>query len=70
MPDFAWADWAQGQVERVWDLMDISVLRAAVKGVDPSFKTYVRDLIRFALSHLVSQPSVELVTKRRPFNRN
>jgi len=42
MPDFAWADWAQGQVERVWDLMDISMLRAAVKGVDPSFKTYVR----------------------------
>ena len=39
MPDFAWADWAQGQVERVWDLMDISILRAAVKGVDPSFKT-------------------------------
>ena len=44
MPDFAWADWAQGQVERVWDLMDISVLRAAVKGVDPSFKTCVWDL--------------------------
>ena len=45
VPDFAWADWAQGQVERVWDLIDISMLRAAVKGVDPSFKTYVRDLI-------------------------
>jgi site-specific DNA-cytosine methylase len=41
MPDFAWADWAQGQVERVWDLMDISILRAAAKGADPSFKTYV-----------------------------
>lgn len=52
MPDFAWADWAQGQVERVWDLMDISVLRAAVKGVDPSFKTYVRALIRLAPSHI------------------
>ena len=49
MPDFAWADWAQGQVERVWDLMDISVLRAALRGVDPSFKTYVGDLIRFPL---------------------
>lgn len=42
VPDFAWADWAQGQVERVWDLMEISMLRAAVRGVDPSFKTYVR----------------------------
>lgn len=52
MPDFAWADWAQGQVERVWDLMDISVLRAAVKGVDPSFKTYVKGLNHLDLSHL------------------
>ena len=52
MADFAWADWAQGQVERVWDLMDISVLRAAVKGVDPSFKTYVGYLVRPALSHI------------------
>jgi len=51
MPDFAWADWAQGQVERVWDLMDISVLRAAVKGVDPSFKTYVSDSFCLTLSH-------------------
>ena len=50
MPDFAWADWAQGQVERVWDLMDISILRAAVKGVDPSFKTYEFRPNRFVLS--------------------
>ena len=49
VPDFAWADWAQGQVERVWDLIDISMLRAAVKGVDPSFKTYVQYRIRLAL---------------------
>ena len=41
MPDFAWNDWGVGQVERVWDLMDISLLRSAKKGVDPSFKTYV-----------------------------
>ena len=39
MPDFAWGDWAVGQVERVWDLMDITVLRAAKNGVDPSYKT-------------------------------
>lgn len=41
MPDFAWGDWATGQVERVWDLMDISLLRSALKGVDPSYKTCV-----------------------------
>ncbi len=39
LPDFAWNDWGIGQVERVWDLMDISLLRSAIKGVDPSFKT-------------------------------
>lgn len=38
MMDFGWADWAQSQVERVKDLMDISTLRAAKEGVDPSFK--------------------------------
>jgi site-specific DNA-cytosine methylase len=40
--DFAWGDWATGQVERVWDLMDISLLRSAIKGVDPSYKTFVK----------------------------
>lgn len=39
LPDFAWNDWGVGQVERVWDLMDISLLRSATKGVDPSYKT-------------------------------
>lgn len=39
MPDFAWGDWGVAQVERVWDLMDITLLRSAKKGVDPSFKT-------------------------------
>lgn len=39
LPDFAWGDWGVGQVERVWDLMDISLLRSAKKGVDPSYKT-------------------------------
>lgn len=37
--DFAWGDWGVGQVERVWDLMDISLLRSAKNGVDPSYKT-------------------------------
>ncbi|KIL69305.1 hypothetical protein M378DRAFT_190475 [Amanita muscaria Koide BX008] len=44
LPDFAWGDWGIGQVERVWDLMDISLLRSATKGVDPSYKTIVWNL--------------------------
>ncbi|KAK2463557.1 hypothetical protein APHAL10511_004308 [Amanita phalloides] len=44
LPDFAWGDWGVGQVERVWDLMDISLLRSATKGVDPSYKTVVWNL--------------------------
>jgi site-specific DNA-cytosine methylase len=39
LPDYAWNDWGVGQVERVWDLMDISVLRDAKRGIDPSYKT-------------------------------
>lgn len=39
LPDFAWNDWGVGQVERVWDLMDISLLRSAIKGTDPNYKT-------------------------------
>lgn len=39
MLSFAWTDWAVGQVERVWDLLDISLLRDAKKGIDPSYKT-------------------------------
>ncbi|KAJ2934887.1 hypothetical protein H1R20_g2299, partial [Candolleomyces eurysporus] len=44
LPDFAWTDWGVAQVERVWDLMDISLLRASIKGVDPSYKTVVWNL--------------------------
>ncbi|CAL1714237.1 unnamed protein product [Somion occarium] len=44
LPDFAWNDWGIAQVERVWDLMDISLMRDAKKGVDPSFKTQVWNL--------------------------
>ncbi|PPQ98930.1 hypothetical protein CVT24_003557 [Panaeolus cyanescens] len=44
LPDFAWNDWGVGQVERVWDLMDISLLRSATKGVDPNYKTQVWNL--------------------------
>ncbi|CAK5267657.1 unnamed protein product [Mycena citricolor] len=44
MPDYCWADWGVGQVERVWDLMDILFLRSAKKGIDPSYKTSVWNL--------------------------
>ncbi|KAH7890853.1 hypothetical protein F5I97DRAFT_1923345 [Phlebopus sp. FC_14] len=44
MLDFAWQDWGVRQVERVWDLMDISLLRSARIGVDPSYKTLVWNL--------------------------
>lgn len=39
VPDYSWGDWAVGQVERVWDLMDILYLRSAKRGIDPSYKT-------------------------------
>ncbi|KAJ7224160.1 hypothetical protein GGX14DRAFT_424530 [Mycena pura] len=44
LPDYTWADWGVGQVERVWDLMDILYLRSAKKGIDPSYKTQVWNL--------------------------
>ncbi|KAH8110784.1 hypothetical protein DFH11DRAFT_1708434 [Phellopilus nigrolimitatus] len=44
LPDFAWGDWGVAQVERVWDLMDITLLRYAKQGIDPSFKTQVWNL--------------------------
>ncbi|KAJ7782010.1 hypothetical protein DFH07DRAFT_792303 [Mycena maculata] len=44
VPDYSWGDWAVGQVERVWDLMDILYLRSAKKGIDPSYKTQVWNL--------------------------
>lgn len=39
MPEDYWHDWARTQVERVWDLLDISLLRAASSGYDPAYKT-------------------------------
>lgn len=58
MPDFAWSDWAVGQVERVWDLLDISLLRSAKKGIDPSYKTFV------SASH-ISERSTDIPHQRR-----
>jgi hypothetical protein len=39
MPDYAWGDWGVNQVERVWDLLEISFLRKAKEGIDPAYKT-------------------------------
>lgn len=39
-----WTDWANPQPERVLDLLDISMLRWAVAGVDPNFKSQVWNL--------------------------
>lgn len=36
LPDGAWQDWGEAQTERVLDLVDISFLREAKKGVDVS----------------------------------
>ncbi|KAJ7066529.1 hypothetical protein C8F01DRAFT_1123601 [Mycena amicta] len=44
LPDYSWSDWGVGQVERVWDLMDILLLRSAKKAIDPSYKTQVWNL--------------------------
>ncbi|KAI0272498.1 hypothetical protein BC834DRAFT_817628 [Gloeopeniophorella convolvens] len=44
MLDYGWADWVSGQVERVWDLLDISLLRSAALGVDPAYKSQVWNL--------------------------
>ena len=41
MPNFCWNDWGAAQVDRVWDLMDITTLRAAALGKDPLYKTFV-----------------------------
>ena len=54
MLDFGWADWVQGQVERVWDLMDISLLRSAIVDIDPAFKTWGPFLVRIGTNFLLT----------------
>lgn len=39
MPDYAWADWGVKQVERIWDTLEISLLRNARRGYDSQYKT-------------------------------
>ncbi|KAF8574267.1 hypothetical protein K439DRAFT_1665489 [Ramaria rubella] len=58
LPDFAWKDWGVGQVERVWDLMDISLLRSAKDGVDPSYKTQVWNLSQNVDRNIGSRPGI------------
>ncbi|GJJ11419.1 hypothetical protein Clacol_005652 [Clathrus columnatus] len=58
LPDFAWNDWGVIQVERVWDLMDISLLRAAKHGVDPSYKTQVWNLSQNVDRNIGTRPGI------------
>ncbi|KAI9883354.1 MAG: hypothetical protein M1823_004888 [Watsoniomyces obsoletus] len=44
MPDYAWADWGLKQVERIWDTLEISLLRNARRGFDSQYKTRVWEL--------------------------
>ncbi|KAI9812586.1 MAG: hypothetical protein M1827_004575 [Pycnora praestabilis] len=42
MPDYAWGDWGIVQVERIWDTLDMSLLRNAARGFDSQYKTHIR----------------------------
>ncbi len=44
MPEGTWNDWANAQTERVQDLLDVSHLRSARQGFDPSYRTLVWNL--------------------------
>ncbi|KAI9683648.1 MAG: hypothetical protein M1829_004953 [Trizodia sp. TS-e1964] len=44
VPDYAWGEWAVGQVERIWDTFEISHLRNARRGWDSQYKTRVWEL--------------------------
>lgn len=39
--DHTWNDWLAAQTERVVDLLDINMLREAMRGVDPNYKSYL-----------------------------
>ncbi|KZO90922.1 hypothetical protein CALVIDRAFT_568698 [Calocera viscosa TUFC12733] len=44
MPDWTWHDWGVKQEERVWDHVNITVLRGAKEDWNPSYKTLVWSL--------------------------
>ena len=44
LPSYGWNDWANAQVHRIHDLMDINTLRLAKGGVDATYKTMVWNL--------------------------
>ena len=44
LPSYGWNDWANAQVHRIHDLMDINTLRLAKEGVDATYKTMVWNL--------------------------
>lgn len=39
--DFTWNDWFSAQTERVTDLLDINMIREAMEGIDPNYKSYL-----------------------------
>jgi site-specific DNA-cytosine methylase len=44
LPSFAWNEWANAQVHRIHDLMDINTIRMAKVGMDCTYKTMVWNL--------------------------
>ena len=73
MPAFAWGEWMANQVHRIHDLVDISTLRCAVDGIDPTYKTMVwnlsqnvdRDTMgRLGLCQCLTPNGVPFVTNR------
>jgi site-specific DNA-cytosine methylase len=39
LPDYCWNDWGKVQVERIWDTLEIGLLRNARRGFDMQYKT-------------------------------
>lgn len=50
MPGYTWNDWANAQVHRIHDLIDINTLRLAKQGVDCTYKTMVSSFFIISLS--------------------
>ena len=73
LPSFAWNDWANAQVHRIHDLMDINTLRLAQRGIDGTAKTMIwnlsqnvdRDTMgKLGLSQCLTPTGVPYVTNR------
>lgn len=51
-PGWVWNEWAEPQVHRIHDLMDINTLRMAQGYTDPTYKTMVWVSLLHELHHL------------------